>query len=143
MGKLYLPSLEGKSFIKIENISQTEASVLVAEFDKRVGANRAVFNLNQESAPMIFYHGFLDLDGEDLEELELSVLEEYSLSKITNTRGARAVFVDLYEDEFDSDDDKNIVGVGTTVVYNQNRATVKFKDTTLDDSLKSFVDDTA
>lgn len=131
MGKLYLPSLEGKKFIEVSNVSQAEAATLVAEFDKRVEAKRKMHNLNQETASMVFYGNQLnsvDYDSVELnDEPEKQVAEQLYLSNFVGVRGARAVFVELDADLIEGYV-KSLVGIGTTVVYNDNRATSGFSD---------------
>jgi hypothetical protein len=114
---LLVPSLNSDTdFMTMINVSKEEAIELLTDFDARVAAKRKIGD--SPTAPI---DGVLDvLEGGNLdlaalvEDESLSVLiETLSTSNIQRARGRRAVFLDVEND---------VIGVGTTVIYNRNWA---------------------
>lgn len=137
---LYLPSLEEKRFIVLSNISQTEALQQAEEFTNRVKSSRRLKGESDTGVDddMIFYtntfdfSGFQGFDPVTLSEFIMALLENLSISDIAGTRGARAIFLDL---------EKNIFGIGTTVVYNRNWATLNVFDDTVEEKVKLILNE--
>lgn len=136
---LLIPSLEihGK-FIVCDNIMLEEAIKFCEDFDKRVFNNRKThpqLNDNSSESSLILYNNYINNDDVNIlfdEELDCANRQlafKLSVSNIPGKRGVRAVFVD-YE--------KNIIGVGTTVVYNVNRAMFNVEDDSIINKIVSF-----
>lgn len=121
---LLLPSLTGDKTITIVNVSKDEAVELLTDFKARVDAKRTI----KRSQPLT--DDVLDtLDGSNLNLKALvednsleALLKNLSQSEIPGFRGRRAVFIDVEND---------IIGVGTTVIYNENWASHGIVDSTI------------
>lgn len=129
MSIMIVPSLEGKKFLLLKNVSQDEALKLGNWFENDVLANRKVRFLSPKGdVPSIdFYSNLIDkeelheeFDFDDFnEDIAVAVFDLLAVSETPTVRGARIVYIDP---------DKNVIGVGSTVVYNENRATIGFQD---------------
>lgn len=134
---LLLPSLEEKRFIHLSVVSQTEAINFANRFTDDVKAMRKLKGAVDGGADdsITFYSNFIDLSivatsednvqmgnaGTDDYEVLGSLIEAIrtlAISEVQGVRGARVIFVDPKT---------NTVGVGTTVVYNKNWATLNFE----------------
>ena len=121
MSYLLLPSLEEKRWIRIEDLSQSEAELFINDFEARVKASRTL-NTPKDTTPDAFQiYNLVDLSIEDDYHIE-DVIEALAESEVPKHRGSRAVFVDA---------DTSTIIVGTTVVYGRNYAMVGFDDATL------------
>jgi hypothetical protein len=125
MGTLFLPSLVAKKFLEIKNLSLAEATEFCNNFTARVKEKRKVKQAGADDTNLIIISDYLHTHPgyalvDDLDESEF--FDVLAISTTSGVRGARPVFVDL---------ERNVVGVGTTVVYNQNWASVNFDDNTL------------
>ena len=141
-GILVIPSLEehGRMIIS-QPVSIEEAKTLVAEFTARVIATKKVkdaqpihgYNSDDEVEDIEFYHNLLRFDqiadDADFEALDHE-LHELAISKIPKTRGFRPIFIS-----------PTVVGIGTTVIYNKNWATVNFSDDTVAPQLLKLAED--
>lgn len=135
---LLLPSLEEKRFINISVVSQAEASAFAKRFTDDVKASRKLKAAadDDEYDDITFYSNHVDLDSltdsvdrikagfasESDIEASISLIQamgSLAVSEVRGVRGARAIFVNP---------ETNTVGVGTTVVYNRNWATLNFED---------------
>ncbi len=126
MGILLLPSLEEKRFIRLEDISQTEAELFIKDFESRVKASRSLKSPKDTIDDSFKSYRLLNnLSDYDIED----ILETVSESKVPQHRGIRAAFVD---------EDSDTILVGTTVVYSANWAMVGFDDITIDDTILGF-----
>lgn len=114
---LLVPSLNSDTdFMTIINVSKEEAIELLTEFDARVASKRKL-GLSP-TAPIDGVLDVLDVNNLDLDEMVEDgslggLVQALSTSAIPRARGRRAVFLDVEND---------IIGIGTTVVYNQNWA---------------------
>jgi hypothetical protein len=121
---LYIPSLDRHGdIITIVNPSRAEAQEFVDAFTAKARTAR-----KQGSHPtpvtesMEFYEGsYLRLKEmvETDDALLPNLLEKLATADIKNFRGTRAVFLDVEND---------VIGIGTTVVYNQNWSTAGVPD---------------
>lgn len=125
MGLMLLPSLEEKRFIAIDNVSKDEAQKLAEWFTAQVRQNRKVVDRDQVG-PLEFYYNMVD---KVVENGGAEFLSNLSVSTVPGTRGARILYFD---------DETDILGVGTTIVYNRNHATVGFQDNTIFDALVNY-----
>lgn len=111
---LFLPSLTTNGVIAVHGATKDEALNFIKHFNSDVEAARKVADApNATTEPFEFIDGNLGLealvDGESMSDL----VESLALSNVRGARGRRAVFVDIENDT---------IGVGTTVIYNENRA---------------------
>jgi len=145
---LLLPSLEEKRFINISLVSQAEAIRFTQKFTDDVKASRKLKAADDSGVDddIIFYSNFFDLSvladhvnhlknglsSETDISMTLTLLEamhSLAVSEVRGVRGARAIFINP---------ETNTVGVGTTVVYNKNWATLNFED----DNILQLIHDT-
>ena len=130
---LLLPSLDNSDPILLTNVSKETAIHFVNSWNELVKSKRKV----RDGAPtdqLEFYSGNFGLpliaqDADGKRKLEIA-LERLAVSTIRESRGRRALFVDLEGDE---------VGVGTTVIYNENRAASGVTDNTVTDTILKLV----
>jgi acyl carrier protein len=129
VGLLILPSLvTAGEFINIHPISLEEATELVNDFTKRVESQRKTkihTEYDEDTDHIEFYHNVIDFSQMDKETIEDPDQVQYEInslatSTIPTKRGTRAVFISA-----------GAIGVGTTVVFNQNWATMNFSDYTI------------
>lgn len=144
---LLLPSLEEKRFIHAATVSQSEACVFAKRFTDDVKASRKLKAAadDDEYDNITFYSNHVDLsivavsednvrmgtaDSGDYEVLQnlIEAIQSLAVSDVQGVRGARVVFVDPKT---------NTVGVGTTVVYNKNWATLNFEDDNILELIKN------
>lgn len=128
---LFLPSLDNPgATINIVGISRDEAIALTDAYDKLVMFKRKTHINAHDVESLDFIGGSIDLASladEDSEVLA-DLVRTLGQSEIPKQRGARAVYIDVDGDE---------IAVGTTVIYNENRAMVGVTD----DSVLSVVMD--
>ena len=145
---LLLPSLEEKRFINISLVSQAEAIRFTQKFTDDVKASRKLKAADDSGVDddIIFYSNFFDLSvlADHVNHLKnglssetdismtltlLDAMHSLAVSEVRGVRGARAIFINP---------ETNTVGVGTTVVYNKNWATLNFED----DNILQLIHDT-
>lgn len=122
---MYIPSLDEHGvFMTVANATREEAIELADAFTKRTNAKRKTHALGGVESLDFLTVGGLDalVDTDELVEL----IEKLSLSKLQNQRGLRIVYIDIENDE---------VAVGTTVIYNINRAMTGVVDGTVGKSI--------
>lgn len=125
MTKLYIPSLQRLGeFNEIESLTKAEALEFVRDFTDKCIKTKKCYNTNpSEKLDMEFFNNVLP-ENPSAEYLE-KLFKSFSYSNVPTTRGYRAIFV--------GDDE---VGVGTTILYNLNRAALNFSNpSTMDDLL--------
>jgi hypothetical protein len=126
--KMFIPSLDDKKTITVDNVTKSEAEAFASFWDFSVTRKRKI-NRNDDATPAMvqFFTGNVDLTSldEDFDELD-NLVENLMTSRVPQKRGRRIVIVDT---------DTNEVGVGTTVVYNQNWAMRGVDDDTVPTTL--------
>ena len=131
MYKLYLPSLDTRNkVITVDNLSKTEAEAFLNYFDYSVSQKRKLgLNPTRDyGIPSLvqYFTGSIDLQAlDDDGELD-NLVENLMTSRIPQKRGRRAVLIDA---------EKGEIGVGTTVVYNQNWAMKGVQDDSISQAL--------
>lgn len=119
MGLLFLPSLEEKRFIRMEDVSVTEAKEFIAAFDAKLQATRKLKSpVKSTPDSALEYYILSNLIDYDLDEIVEVLIE----ADIPGTRGSRAVFIDV---------DTDLILVGTSIVYSRNWATMNVLDDTI------------
>jgi acyl carrier protein len=137
-GILVIPSLEEHGRLIISQpVSIAEAKILVNEFNDRVFNSRKIKDGNPDSDDLAddnieFFHNVIRFDqlnqGTDFDAMDAE-LEALNNCQVPKTRGFRATFIS-----------PTTIGIGTTVIYNKNWATVNFSDPTMYDQLKNIAD---
>jgi hypothetical protein len=132
---MFIPSLLSNDFITVMNVQKSEADELAAFFTTQTEGSRKIKD-NPDAIPehLEYLSGNLNLktlveDG-GLEDL----VETLSVSDLRGKRGRRALFLDV---------ENNVIGVGTTVVYNQNWAITGVADPTVMNTVLSAALDAA
>lgn len=125
MGCLFLPSLEVPKFIKMENISVNEAEVYCSLFNKQIIKTKSTIRDSNTTTSIFHYFNNFSLiqsmideienKNDTVEDVESSLAMLFGFSEEKNVRGIRAVFVDI---------STNTIGVGTTIIYSKNWATI-------------------
>lgn len=122
---MYIPSLtEHGVYLTIANATHEEAEEFAAAFTEKVeGARKTASAKNavSESIDFVTVGGLDDLMEEEDGRIE-ALIEKLSVSDLPGQRGLRIVYIDI---------DAGEIGVGTTVVYNQNRAMTGVSDSTI------------
>lgn len=128
---LFIPSLLSDTYINVYNCTKGEAISFVEHFNSQVAASRKVAAApNAVADVMDFTTGSLNLEALVEDESLSELVTKLSTSELRGQRGRRCVFVDIDSDE---------IGVGTTVVYNENRAMTGVLDTTVATSILDAV----
>lgn len=128
MGHLYLPSFEEKKFVKIGPLNQTEADAYCRFFVEKIKETKKVVDHGSTDSDMIYFGNFnevqnlidiVEMGDDNGNDVEFSIVTLLGTSKTKNVRGIRPVYIDIYE---------NLIGIGSTVIYNKNWATIGFDD---------------
>jgi acyl carrier protein len=131
LGVLHMPSLEDHDrMITTVNISIKEAKEVMKEFALKVEDRRKIKyykdNTDMDTEHSEWFYNFFDKDkirdfsrNVDVEQFSAD-LNGLATSDIPTYRGKRPLFI--------GDD---VIAVGTTVIYNQNWATINFPDNTV------------
>lgn len=127
MGVLFVPSLNEKRLIFVNNINRDEALAVIENFNQRVLASRKVKTAVNATSELYKEYQFFDTEAKP--DFSAGLTEFLAQSSVPQTRGLRCSFVD-----------KNGIVVGTTVVYNQNWATVGFVDETIPETIVNSLD---
>ena len=132
---LLIPSLERDEFITVANISESEAREYLEAFAEIVNSKRKIGTAPVGSSTTdnleVLGGGNLDLASKVIDGTITSLVNDLTMSKIPRARGRRAVYLDVEND---------IIGVGTTVIYNKNWAMHGVSDDGLVSTVLDFVD---
>lgn len=131
---LVLPSLiEHGKYSVTYGLSEEEITDWFLSFELKVDELRKCKyedDLDEDSLPYEMYH-FDDMDADSLDPDDVEeFIKVCGISTIPSKRGTRAAFLDL--------DNKNIY-IGTTVVYNSNRAMIGVTDTSVYKKLSNII----
>lgn len=120
MGTLFLPSLEEKRWIEINEVSRTEAQEFIDAFSAKVAQKRTLTAPKKVTSDSYQEYNLI----EEIVSWDVSeIIDALVTSEVRQHRGMRAVFVDV--------DDNSTILVGTAVVYGANYAMVGFDDETI------------
>lgn len=129
VGILWMPSLEWHGRVyKVEGVTVAEAIELMNEYATKATAKRktnVVGTVTADTQHSEFFFNVIDTDmfhSSVLTNVRYYNQDIMSLfeSKVPKTRGLRPLFLA-----------KSVIGVGTTVIYNKNWATINFSDDTV------------
>lgn len=131
---LFLPSLtDNEQYINIYGVTKDEAIAFADFFLTQTEKSRKVASApTPVTETLEFIGGNLDLESLVASESLQELVERLAKSEIRGQKGRRAVFVDI---------ENNEIGVGTTVIYNENRAMKGVTDPSVPVTVLSAVDD--
>lgn len=120
---LFLPSVDNHGeTINIVGVSRAEAESLAEWHAALVKTKRKTHENAAGIEALDFLEGNLELETLADSETLADLVRQLSTSEIPGKRGTRAVYIDV---------DNDTIAVGTTVIYNQNRAMSGVLDDTL------------
>jgi acyl carrier protein len=122
LGNLLLPSVEEHGrFIEIAGVTVTEARELVNDFADKVASRRKtkLYKGLTDADSMDFFYNFIDASKTNADFDHKLTVELFALSEshVPTYRGLRAFYIN-----------PKVIGVGTTVIFNKNWATLNFSE---------------